>query len=123
MEIWKAAKFLLLNDSNDYEEYLNIIHVMRKFKNYWKIDYSKLEISNLKDIWMKLNYCRSGLIALTYRHGEEFKCNTIVLDTELKRVNNEYDRRNRTTKKKISRDDIRRELAKKNRSSNKSKNR
>ncbi len=123
MEEWKITKFVLLNGVDKYNEYIDLIHRMRRLKNYWKIDYSKLDAEALKNMYHKVRTCFHEALYLTRLTKGALACNTFTIDCEYHRINQEYNRRNRTTREGVSKVEIRREIAKKHRSCGKSKNR
>lgn len=122
MDAWKIAKFLLLNGPEDYVEYSNTIHEMRTFKNYWRNDYSKMSWEDVVGIYRKLSSCKSRLIAVRMKlKSPEFNVNTIVLEAEFRRVSEACNHGKHSGK--VANTKLRQQLAKKNRSCGKSKNR
>ena len=128
MDTWKFAKFLLLNE-NAVEDYRRFLEIQKKlktsFKNYWRVDYSKLNHEQAYNIRNKMLTVRHSLDEIIRRNGNIFECNTLVLDAEIKRITDAMKWSRWTPKKntKVMRENTRQKLAKKNRSCGKSKNR
>ena len=128
METWKIAKLLLANEDalNDYKTYQNALKKLKACKNYWRIDYSKLDHKQTYNVRSKMIEVKHEIEWAVKKLGPDFAINIRFLDTEIERSRPDpsdywYIRRNKISKSKATM--YRQKMARNNRSCGKSKNR